>query len=99
LEAIKDFLSTKLQISNYRVNSLTNEKEDLLEHQAAESGIKEYLAKEMQELNVKHIEKTHELVVIKQKLSEALSEVNDVRHEYEAKYIESEMTKIKLAKE
>lgn len=96
---VKDFLSSKLQITQHKLNTITNEKEDLLEHQNAEAGIKEYLAKQMQDLNSKHIEKTHELVMVKQKLSESNEEIEGVRHEYEEKLIDSEKTKIKLTKE
>lgn len=70
VEILKDFLSQKLQKTKYKLDQVTNEKEDLIARQEAEDGIKEYLAKQMQELNIKNVEKTHELVLIKQKLSE-----------------------------
>jgi chromosome segregation ATPase len=78
---------------------VTNEKEDLLERQIAEDGIKEYIAKQMQDLSTKHVEKTHELVFVKQKLSEANDEVNDVKREYQEQIDEIEALRAKLAKE
>jgi len=99
VEMVKDFLSLKLQAVQHKLNIVTNEKEDLLEHQNAESGIKEYLAKQMQDLNTKHIEKTHELVMAKQKLAEAHQEVESVKYEYDERLVENEKGRIKLSKE
>lgn len=78
---------------------VTNEKEDLLERQIAEDGIKEYIAKQMQELSIKHVEKTHELVSVKQQLSEANNEINDVKRQYQTQINEIEEIRVKLAKE
>lgn len=52
----------------------------------------------MQELNIKNVEKTHELVLTKQKLSEFYQEYNDMKHHYEVKlsdynYVNAKFTK------
>lgn len=52
----------------------------------------------MQELNIKNVEKTHELVLTKQKLSEFNQEYNDMKHHYEVKlsdynYVNAKFTK------
>jgi hypothetical protein len=75
VEILKDFLSKKLQVTKYKLDLVTNEKEDLIAQQEAETGIKELLAKQMQDLNMRHIEKTHELVMVKQKLAEAKEDI------------------------
>ena len=53
VETLKDFFSDKVQKLQFKLEQVTNEKEDLEEQQNAEAGIKEYLAKQMQELNIK----------------------------------------------
>mmetsp|Transcript_6654 Transcript_6654/g.7598 ORF Transcript_6654/g.7598 Transcript_6654/m.7598 type:complete len:125 (+) Transcript_6654:906-1280(+) len=85
VEVLKDFFSQKLQKTKYKLEMVTNEKEDLLAKQEAEDGIKEYLAKKMQELNMKNVEKTHELVLVKQHLSEANLEIKEIKDDYEKK--------------
>lgn len=99
VEILKDFLSKKLQRTKYKLDMVTNEKEDLLERQDAETGIKEHLARQIQDLNIKHIEKTHELVMLKQKLAESNSEIKDVEREYQNKLVESDKIQSKLLKE
>lgn len=85
VEILKDFLAQKVQKLKYKLDQVINEKEDLIEQQAAEVGIKEYLAKQMQELNKKNVEKTHELVLVKQKLAEFNQDYNDMKQKYEVR--------------
>lgn len=65
----------------------------------ADAGIKEYLAKQIQDLNIKNIEKTHELVMVKQKLSEYTTELQDIERTYKEKIKELERSQLKIAKE
>jgi len=99
VEILKDFLSKKLQSTKYELDQVSNEKEDLIERQEAEAGIKEYLAKQVQDLNVKHIEKTHELVMVKQKLSEVTSDIKDIEEDCDSKIRENNRQQYKLSKE
>ena len=99
VEILKDFFSQNLQKTKYKLEMVTNEKEDLIAKQEAEFGIKEYLAKKMQELNMKLIEKHHELVIVKQTLNESKAEIKEIQDMYDQKQAEYEKVYSKYKKE
>ena len=99
VEILKDFFSQNLQKTKHKLEMVVNEKEDLIAKQEAEDGIKEYLAKKMQELNMKLIEKHHELVLVKQALSESQTEVKELQQSFEQKQLETEKIYSKFKKD
>ena len=99
VELLKDFFATRIESLKERLETLTNEKEDFSAEQEMAAKVKEHLVARMQMLDKANLEKSMQLLLLKQQVTELGEEKKTLGEAFGRLDAESRRTKSTLAKE